>query len=255
MTTLRHARPPLGSESPCNLLAINYSFRPGKNSACRPWKIQGLAGGFVEGFWPGYQEMKVGLYARVSTHEQQTLALQRETMEAYVQQRAWDIVVRVEEIASGGWERWQREALMRAARRRDIDAIVVWRLDRWGRSLPDLVGTLHELQALGVGFISLSEALDFMTPTGRAMAGLLAIFAEFEREILRERVKAGIAEARRRGTRHGRPPSVAHRTEDVQHLAAAGLSQSAIARRLAISRTSVRRLLGTALDSPQESME
>jgi putative DNA-invertase from lambdoid prophage Rac len=89
--------------------------------------------------------MKVGLYARVSTHERQTLALQRETMEAYAQQRAWDIVVLVEEIGSGGRERWQRETLMRAARRRDIDAIVVWRLDRWGRSLPDLVGTLHEL--------------------------------------------------------------------------------------------------------------
>ena len=187
--------------------------------------------------------MKVGLYARVSTHEQQTLTLQRETMEAYVEQRAWDIVVLVEEIGSGGRERWQRETLMRAARRRDIDAIVVWRLDRWGRSLPDLVGTLHELQALGVGFISLSEALDFMTPTGRAMAGLLAIFAEFEREILRERVKAGIAQARKRGTPHGRPPTVAHHTATVRKLEATGLSQSAIARQLGISRTSVRRFL------------
>ena len=97
---------------------------------------------------------------------------------------------------------------MQAARRRTIDAIVVWRLDRWGRSFADLIGTLQELQLLGVGFISLSEALDFTTPVGRAMAGLLAIFAEFEREILRERVKAGIAQARRRGTRHGRPPIV-----------------------------------------------
>ena len=76
--------------------------------------------------------MRVGLYARVSTQDQQTLALQREAMEAYVQQRAWEIAVIVEEIGSGGRECWQREALMRAARRRDIDAIVVWRLDRWG---------------------------------------------------------------------------------------------------------------------------
>jgi len=67
---------------------------------------------------------------------------------------------------------------MRAARRREIDAIVVWRLDRWGRSVVDLVSTLHELQELGVGFISLHEALDLTTPTGRAMAGLLAIFAQ-----------------------------------------------------------------------------
>ena len=101
--------------------------------------------------------MQVGLDARVSTQAQQTLVLQREAMEAYVQQRAWEIAVIVEEIGSGSRERWQREALMRAARRRAIDAIVVWRLDRWGRSLADLVGPLHALQGLGVGFISLRE--------------------------------------------------------------------------------------------------
>jgi DNA invertase Pin-like site-specific DNA recombinase len=197
--------------------------------------------------------MKLGCYARVSTHEQQTLTLQRDAMVTYAQQRGWTIVLMVEEVSSGARERLQRQELLRAARRRTINAIVVWRLDRWGRSVADLVGTLHELQALGVGFISLSEALDFTTPIGRAMAGLLAIFAEFERDILRERVKAGIAEARRRGTRHGRPPRVVHRAEAVRHLAAAGLNKSAIARRLAISRTSVRRLLGTTIVAPQES--
>jgi putative DNA-invertase from lambdoid prophage Rac len=75
------------------------------------------------------------------------------------------------------------------------------------------------------------------------MAGLLAIFAEFEREILRERVKAGIAQARKRGTPHGRPPTVAHHAATVRKLEATGLSQSAIARQLGISRTSVRRFL------------
>jgi len=188
--------------------------------------------------------MKLGLYARVSTHEQQTLALQRDAMAAYAQQRHGRIVLTVEEVGSGVSERRQRDVLMQAARRRDIDAIVVWRLDRWGRSLADLVGTLHELQSLGVGFISLHEALDFTTPAGRALAGMLAVFAEFEREILRERVKAGIAQARKRGQRHGRPPTVAHHAEAVRHLFAAGLSKSAIARRLAISRASVWRCLG-----------
>jgi DNA invertase Pin-like site-specific DNA recombinase len=187
--------------------------------------------------------MKIGCYARVSTQDQQTLALQRDAMAAYAQQRGWSIVATIIEVGSGVHERQQRDQLMRAARRREIDAIVVWRLDRWGRSVVDLVNTLHELHALGVGFISLHEALDFTTPTGRAMAGLLAIFAQFEREILRERVKAGIAQARRHGKRHGRPPSVAHRAPDVQRLAAAGRSQSAIARQLGISRTSVRRFL------------
>jgi DNA invertase Pin-like site-specific DNA recombinase len=195
--------------------------------------------------------MKIGCYARVSTQDQQTLALQRDAMAAYAQQRGWSIVATITEVGSGVRERQQRDQLMRAARRREIDAIVVWRLDRWGRSVVDLVNTLHELHALGVGFISLHEALDFTTPTGRAMAGLLAIFAQFEREILRERVKAGIAQARRQGKRHGRPPSVAHRAPDVQRLATTGLSQSAIARQLGLSRTSVRRFL---CPSPTQNM-
>ena len=189
--------------------------------------------------------MKMGLYARVSTHDQQTLALQRNAMVAYAQQRRGAIVAVGEDVGSGVNERLQREELMRAARRREIDAIVVWRLDRWGRSLADLVSTLQELYELGVGFISLSEALDFATPTGRAMAGMLAVFAEFECGLLRERVKAGIAEARRRGTRHGRPPTVAHQAEEVRQLYAEGLRKSAIARRLGIGRTSVRRFLGS----------
>ena len=199
--------------------------------------------------------MKIGCYARVSTHDQQTLPLQRDAMAAYAQQRGWSISVAITEGGSGSRERPQRDQLMRAARRREIDAIVVWRLDRWGRSIVDLVNTLHELHALGVGFISLHEALDFTTPTGRAMAGLLAIFAEFEREILRERVKAGIAQARRHGKPHGRPPSVAHRVPDVMQLAAAGLSQSAIARQLGISRTSVRRFVRTAMGAVPATQE
>ena len=173
--------------------------------------LQGVARRILAGFLARETAaMKLGLYARVSTHEQQTLALQRDAMMAYAQQRQGAIVLIVEDVGSGISERRQRDALLRAARRREIDAIVVWRLDRWGRSFADLVGTLHELQALGVGFISLQEALDFTTPTGRALAGLLSVFAEFERDILRERVKAGIAQARKRGTRHGRPPTVAH---------------------------------------------
>ncbi len=187
--------------------------------------------------------MKLGLYARVSTHDQQTLALQREAMTAYAKQQGRSIEILIEDVGSGVSDWLWREELMRAARRREIDAIVVWRLDRWGRSLADLVITLQELHELGVGFISLHEALDLTTPTGRAMAGMLAVFAEFERGILRERVKAGIAEARRRGKRHGRPQTVDHRADEVRRLHAEGLSKSAIAKQLGISRTSVRRFL------------
>jgi DNA invertase Pin-like site-specific DNA recombinase len=132
---------------------------------------------------------------------------------------------------------------MQAARRREIDAILVWRLDRWGRSLADLIVTLQELSAFGVGFVSLTEAIDLTTPTGRALAGLLAVFAEFEREILRERVKAGIAQARKEGRPHGRPRSAANHAARVQALYVEGVSKSEIARRLRIGRTSVRRLL------------
>ena len=98
--------------------------------------------------------MKIGCYARVSTHDQQTLPLQRDAMAAYAQQRGWSIVATITEVGSGVRERQQRDQLMRAARRREIDAIVVWRLDRWGRSVVDLVSTLHELHELGVGFIT-----------------------------------------------------------------------------------------------------
>ena len=68
--------------------------------------------------------------------------------------------------------------MINAARRREIDVVLVWRLDRWGRSVADLVSALQELTELGVGFVSLTEALDLTTPTGRAMAGLLAVFAQ-----------------------------------------------------------------------------
>src|SRR5213079_136254 len=106
-------------------------------------------------------------------------------------------------------------------------AVVVWRLDRWGRSLPDLVVTPRELTELGVGFVSLTETLDLTTPTGRAMTGMLAVFAEFEREILRERVRAGIAQARKEGRPHGRPPTVAQKADQIKALAKTGLSKSA----------------------------
>jgi putative DNA-invertase from lambdoid prophage Rac len=122
---------------------------------------------------------RVGLYARVSTHDQKTLPLQIRTMREYAARRGWEIAVQIKEVGSGAVERELRERLLAAARRREIDVVLVWRLDRWGRSLADLVVTLKELAELGVGFVSLTEALDLTTPTGRAMAGLLSVFAEF----------------------------------------------------------------------------
>ena len=188
---------------------------------------------------------RAGLYARVSTHDQQTLPLQSRAMREYAARRGWSIVVQVKEVASGASQRELREKVLDAARRREIDVVVVWRLDRWGRSVADLVATLQELSHLGVGFVSLTEALDLTTPIGRAMAGLLAVFAEFEREILRERVRAGLAHARQNGKRLGRPQTASLQAGDVRKLHRAGVSKAEIARRLQIGRTSVRRILAT----------
>lgn len=186
---------------------------------------------------------RVGMYARVSTHDQQTLALQMRAMREYAAKRGWTIAAQIKEIGSGASARELRENLLAAARRREIDVVLVWRLDRWGRSLVDLVVTLKELAELGVSFVSLTEALDLATPTGRAMAGLLSVFAEFEHEILRERIRAGIAEARLKGKRFGRPLTAAKKAGQVRKLYRAGISKAEIARRLDIGRTSVRRIL------------
>ena len=109
--------------------------------------------------------------------------------------------------------------------------------------MTDLLATLQELEHLRVGFVSLTEALDLTTPTGRAMAGLLAVFAEFEREILRERTRAGLVQARQNGKRLGRPMTAGLHAAKVRRLYRAGLAKAEIARRLQIGRTSVRRIL------------
>ncbi|MGD0697769.1 MAG: recombinase family protein [Terriglobia bacterium] len=188
-------------------------------------------------------ELRVGLYARVSTEDQQTIPLQIRAMRDYAARRGWAVVVQIKEVGSGASQRELREKLLEAARRREIDVVLVWRLDRWGRSVTDLLATLQELEHLGIGFVSLTEALDLTTPAGRAMAGLLAVFAEFEREILRERVHAGLAQARQNGQRLGRPVTPALHADQVRRLYRAGLSKAEIARRLKIGRPSVRRML------------
>ena len=190
--------------------------------------------------------MRVAVYARVSTHDQQTLGLQSEAMAAYIKNRGWIATRQVEDVGSGSKDRPGRESLLMAARRHEIDVIVVWRLDRWGRSVADLMATLREISELGVGLVSLTEALDLTTPAGRAMAGMLAIFAEFEREILRERVRAGIAQARQEGRPHGRPRTASWKADEVLRLKAERVSHSEIARRLGIGRASVRRILAAS---------
>ena len=186
---------------------------------------------------------RAGLYARVSTNDQQTLALQNRAMREYAARRGWTIAMQVREVNSGAARREAREKILEAARRREIDLVLVWRLDRWGRSVTDLLATLQELDHLGVGFVSLTEALDLTTQAGRAMAAMLAVFAAFEREVLQERTRAGLAHARDNGRRLGRPATGAAHAAEIRKLHRAGISKSEIARRVQVGRTSVRRVL------------
>ena len=106
-----------------------------------------------------------------------------------------------------------------------------------------MIGTLQELHAVGVGFVSLTEALDLTTPGGCALAGMLAVFAEFERDLLRDRVKARIAQARKEGRPHGRPATITQHAREIGSLFTGGTSERQIASNLGISRSSVRRML------------
>lgn len=187
--------------------------------------------------------LRAAIYARVSTSHQQTIPMQLRELRAYCARRKWSVAMVENDVLSGRRPRPGRELVMQAARRREVDVVVVWKLDRWGRSLADLVTTLQELLELEIPFVSVSEAVDLTTTTGRAMAGMLAVFAQFEHELRAERVRDGIAAARLEGRKLGRPRTAATKLEQVRRLARAKVNQSEIARRLKISRTSVRRLL------------
>jgi DNA invertase Pin-like site-specific DNA recombinase len=111
--------------------------------------------------------LRAGLYARVSTNDQQTLPMQNRALREYAARRGWAVATQVREVSSGTVERKAREQLMEAAGRREIDVVLVWRLDRWRRSVTDLLATLQELEHLGVGFVSPTEALDLTTSRSR----------------------------------------------------------------------------------------
>ncbi len=126
-----------------------------------------------------------------------------------------------------------------------FDAVIVWRFDRFARSTKHLITALETFRTSHVGFISLQEQFDTSTPIGQAMVTIIGAMAQLERDIIRERVRAGLDRARARGVRLGRP-RVAARPGEVAHLRRAGLSLGAIGRRLRCSRSTVRRLLRAA---------
>jgi putative DNA-invertase from lambdoid prophage Rac len=182
------------------------------------------------------------VYCRVSTTSQ-THDSQLKPLREYCERRGWDILVEVCDVASGASVRPARDALIAAARRREIDAIVCFKLDRWGRSTTDLVTSLSELDSCGCAFVSITDALDMTTPSGRALAGMLAVFAGFERDLIRERVHAGLEAAKAKGVQLGRPRTSTNRADEVKALRSLGLSQRQIAAKLGLGNGSVARLL------------
>jgi DNA invertase Pin-like site-specific DNA recombinase len=157
------------------------------------------------------------------------------------EQRGWEVTKVYTDRASGASESRPGLAdLMRDARRGEFDIVLVWRFDRFARSLKQLVNALAEFQTLGIAFVSHQEALDTSTPTGRAMFGIVSSMAELERDLIRERVLAGMEHARRKNKMLGRPTNV-FRRDRVRELRAAGCSWSKVAAELGVTVAAVRR--------------
>src|SRR5438477_3442205 len=150
---------------------------------------------------------RVALYARVSTLNNQDPEMQLAELREYAERRGWEIVEEfIDQGVSGCKEfRPALNRLMSDACRRQFDAVLVWKIDRFGRSLKHLVNALADLAALGVAFVSLRDNLDLSTPSGRLMFQIIGAMAEFERALIQERVRAGIRNARAKGRRLGRP--------------------------------------------------
>lgn len=189
--------------------------------------------------------MRVAIYARVSTTDQNCEMQLRELRE-YVKRRGW---TNAGEYVDTGWSggkasRPQLDRVMLAARQRKIDCVLVWKLDRWGRGVAHCLQSLQELRSLGVRWIAITQNLDTdeSNPMSRLMLTLMAAFAEFEREIMRERVKAGLQAARHQGRIGGRPRKIFARWK-VAGLHKAGWSVRAIATKLKVSTGTIQRLL------------
>ena len=187
--------------------------------------------------------MHVALYARVSTDGQDP-ELQLSALRAHAANRGWTITGEfIDQGYSGAKEkRPALDRLMKTAWNGAIQSVLVWRFDRFARSVKHLIKALEEFRSLNVNFISLQEQFDTATPIGQAMFTIIGVMAQLERDIIRERVKAGLAVAKARGKRLGRPVVRVNRQE-LTELKTSGLSLHDMARQLHCSRSTVRRRL------------
>ena len=195
--------------------------------------------------------MKAALYLRVSTLDQ-TIENQRRELVAAAQRMGHEVVeIYSDNGISGSKGRAQRpglDRLLKDAARREFDVVMVWSVDRLGRSLKDLVTILAELHALRIGLVLLQQGLDTTTPAGEAMFGMLGIFAQFERSMIVERVRSGMARAKAKGTKSGKaigrpalPPAI--REQIRAAYAAEGASLRKVAKAYGVSVETVRRCL------------
>ncbi len=197
---------------------------------------------------------RAALYARVSTVNGQDPEMQLSELREYASRRGWEIVGEyVDQGVSGSKEsRPELNQLMADAHRRKFDAVLVWKIDRFGRSLKPLVNALADLCAYGVAFISFRDNLDLSTPSGRLMFQIIGAMAEFERSLIQERVRAGLRNARAKGKVFGRPRAQVDAAR-VAELRRDGLSWSQVCRSLNVSKGSAQRSVARLVESQSGS--
>lgn len=199
------------------------------------------------------RKMRAAIYARVSTSNHgQDVTMQTRELEQFTAARGWNLVDSYLDVGISGAKdrRPQLDRLMADAHKRKFDCVIVWKFDRFARSVSHLLRALETFNALGIGFVSLSESLDTSTPTGKMIFTVLGAVAELERSLIAERVRAGVRNARAKGKRLGRPPvdpSVTRaRTAKVMELRQAGKSFVEVGETLGISAASACRAAQTA---------
>lgn len=196
--------------------------------------------------------MKVAIYTRVST-DRQTADSQLLELRSFCSRRGWNDPTEYHDTISGAkFSRIGLEQLMAAVRRGRVQVVVCFKLDRLGRSLAHLAQIVAELNSHGVALVCTSQGIDTSdsNPAGRLQLGVLMAVAEFEREIIRERVKAGLQAARARGTKLGRPARLHRKAAEIARMLSEGLGLREIARRLAMPASSVHAIRKGLLKRP-----
>lgn len=188
---------------------------------------------------------RVGIYLRVSTKDQTTENQLRELRQV-AERAGWEVVRTFEDAgvsgAKGRDKRPGYDALLKAVARREVELVAAWSVDRLGRSMQDLVAFLEDLRGHGADLYLHQQALDTTTPSGRALFGMMAVFAEFERAMIQERVNAGLARAKAEGKRLGRPTLGSDIETKVRELRATGMGIVKVAKTLGIGVSAVQRL-------------